>query len=200
MTDDENKTEDMPAPEENTATQEAPEEVRQPKPVTINDIELENLQQEAKEYKDKYLRLLADQENTRKRLIKEKEELTEYAVQNVVLEFLQPIDHLEQALAYTDKMSNEVRHWCEGFKMILSQFKDLLSNHGVDEFHAHGVPFDPHHHEAIEMVEKEDVAPGTVIAEMRKGYKMGKRTIRPARVKVSKHPEKKVNNVEENQQ
>lgn len=177
-----------------------PKEERKPLPVTITDIELEQLQQEAKEYKDKYLRLLAEQENTRKRLTKEKEELTEYAVQKVVLEFLQPIDHLEQALSYTDKMSQEVRHWCEGFKMILAQFKDLLSFHGIDEFHAHGVPFDPHFHEAIEMVEKEDVEPGTVIAEMRKGYKMGQRTIRPAKVKVSKLPEKKVTELENNQQ
>ena len=190
----EEKTEPMETPET------PPREARKPLPVTITDIELEQLQQDAKEYKDKYLRLLAEQENTRKRLIKEKEELTEYAVQKVVLEFLQPIDHLEQALAYTDKMSHEVRHWCEGFKMILTQFKDLLNYHGIQEFHADGTPFDPHHHEAIEMVENEDVEPGTVIAEMRKGYKMGQRTIRPAKVKVSKRPEKKINELEENQQ
>ena len=162
--------------------------VREPKPVTITDIELEKMQKEASEYKDKYLRLLAESENTRKRLHKERQELTQYALQNVIVDFLNPIDHMENALAFTDQMTGEVKHWAVGFQMILGQFKDVLSNNGVVSFTSKGAVFDPHCHEAVETVPTTEVPPGTVVEESIRGYKMGDKTIRPARVKVAKAP------------
>lgn len=161
---------------------------RKPISVTITDIELEKLKKEATDAKDKYLRLLAEQENTRKRLQKEREQLIQYALQNVITEFLSPIDHLENALMFTEQMSDEVKHWGHGFRMILGQFKDLLNQNGVHPIVSVGKPFDPHFHEAIETVETDEYPPGTVVEESIKGYKMGDRTIRPARVKVSKAP------------
>ncbi len=154
--------------------------------VTISDIELEQLKQEAGEFKDKYFRLLAEQENTRKRLVKEKHESAQFATQGVILELLNPLDHLETALSYTDQLSDETKQWCIGFQMILSQFKDALKNQGIKEFHAEGQPFNPELHEAIELVEDDTIPAGTVVKELRKGYVIGNRTLRPARVKVSK--------------
>lgn len=177
---------------------------RQPQPITITDIELERLKQEVSEYKDKYLRLLAESENARKRLQKERQELTQYAIQNIIVDFLNPIDHMENALNYTQQVSDEVKHWALGFQMILSQFKDVLSGNGVQTYPSEGTAFDPHIHEAVEMVITTDCAPGTVIKENIKGYKMGDRIIRPARVNVAKAPptppgkEKTKENVEEN--
>lgn len=147
------------------------------------------LKEELNDYKDKYLRQLAETENMRKRLQKEKQELTHYALSNLLSEFLNPIDHMESALKHTDNMSEEVKHWGVGFKMILTQFKDVLANNGVEAMETLGKPFNPHLHEAIEAVESEDMPPGTVVEECVKGFKMGDKVIRPARVKVAKAPQ-----------
>lgn len=159
--------------------------------VTIPQEQWETAQNEAKEYKDKYLRLLAEMENLRKRMIKERDEHAHYTIANVVCDFLPPLDNLENALNYAHHMSDEVRNWALGFQMVLSQFKDVLANHGVTPMTSTGTPFDPHQHEAVEAVESDSHAPGTVIEEYVKGYKMGSKTIRPARVKVAKHPTSK---------
>ncbi|MFI0434402.1 MAG: nucleotide exchange factor GrpE [Parachlamydiaceae bacterium] len=160
----------------------------QPKKVLITDEELRKLQQEVFEFKDKYLRLLADGENSRKRLQKEKQELSRHAIENLMIDFLQPLDNLENALRFAQEMSDEVRNWAFGFQMILTQFKDILSQNGVMSFDSVGRPFNPHDHEAIEMVETADQPPGIIIEENVRGYRMGDRTIRAARVKVAKAP------------
>lgn len=145
----------------------------------------EKLEIELKEYKDKYFRALADGENTRKRLQKEKIESQSFAIQNAILDFLQPLDHFEQALKASVQASKEVQNWVVGFQMILSQLKQVLESHDVTSFESVGKEFDPHFHEAIETEERDDVAEGTVLQEFLRGYKMGTRVIRPARVKVA---------------
>lgn len=162
-----------------------------PKMVTVTDDELKNLRREATEYKDKYLRLLADVDNARKRLQKEKQESSRYAMESVIVDFLQPLDNLENALAFTQQMSDDVKHWATGFQMILSQFKDILASNGVQPIQSKGGHFDPHNHEAVEMVETNEYAPGTIVEEFVRGYKIGDRTIRPARVKVAKQKNNK---------
>lgn len=148
--------------------------------------ETESLKKELAECKDKYLRVLAESENARKRLQKEKQETIQYAIQNVIVDFLNPIDHMENALKFTQQMSDDVKHWAVGFQMILTQFKDVLTNNGVAPFISEGKPFDPHRHEAVETIETDKYPPGTVVEESLRGYIMGDKTIRPARVKVSK--------------
>lgn len=184
----EEEVEGTPA-EEGTA-QPQPEQAKEPKIVTITDVELDRLKSEAADYKEKYIRLLAESENARKRLQKERQEMIQYALQSTISDFLVPIDHMENALKHAKQMSEEVKHWALGFDMILGQFKDVLSNNGVTPFDSKGHTFDPHRHEAVEMVETEEYAPGTVVGETMRGYKMGDRTIRPARVTVAKAPAK----------
>lgn len=164
------------------------------KSVTITDVELEQLKKDLAEYKDKYLRSLAESENARKRLQKEKQEMIQYALQNVIVDFLHPIDHMENALKFTQQMSEDVKHWGIGFQMILSQFKDVLSANNVTPYLSEGKPFDPHRHEAVETVATSDFPPGTVVEESLKGYTMGDKIIRPARVKVTKAPEAAASN------
>lgn len=171
---------------------ELKEQEREPKPVTVMDIELESLRRESTENKDKYLRLLAETENTRKRLQKERQELIQYAVQNVITDFLNPIDHMENALGYTENMPDQIKNWAVGFKMILEQFKDVLTSNGVQPFKSLGAHFDPHSHEAVEMIETDEQEAGTIVEESIKGYKMGDRVIRPARVKVAKAPSRQL--------
>lgn len=151
---------------------------------------VELLQNNLKECQDKYLRLLAESENARKRMQKERHELTQFALENLLCEFLIPIDSLEKALSFAKNSSPEVKNWALGFEMIVAQFKQVLSNHQVKEFSAVGKLFDANFHEAVEVLESNDHRPNTIVEEFTKGYQMGDRVIRVARVKVAKAPTK----------
>lgn len=139
-------------------------------------------------WKDKYLRTLAEQENMRKRIQKEKQEMIGFGIENAIAEFLPAIDNFENALRFAESAVGDVKNWALGFEMILSQFKEVLHNHGIVSFHSEGNLFDPQVHEAVEIVETTEYPDGTVMHEFSKGYKSATRTIRPARVKVAKHP------------
>lgn len=149
----------------------------------------EHVQKELRECQEKYVRLLADSENARKRMQKEKQDLTKYAVENVLVEFLHPLDSFRKALSIAESMSSEVKNWALGFEMILAQFKQVLTEHGIVEYDSYGKKFDPHLHEAVDIIESTEHTPGIVIEECVRGYKMGDRILRVARVKVSKLPE-----------
>lgn len=179
MSSDETKNE----PSENLSGKDAEPKIR--KSVEVPEEELAALKQEAQEFKDKYLRTLAEMENARKRLQRERQEITQLSIERVIIDFLHPLDNLENALKFAGQQSPEVKNWAMGFQMILDQFKEVLSQHGVKLIPVEGVEFDPHQHEAIELIETSDSPPGTILEECARGYKMGNRTIRPSRVKVA---------------
>ena len=163
------------------------EEIDQDKSTTQSQEQmLERLKQELKECQEKYLLTLAESENTRKRMQKERQELTRHAVEKVLVEFLHPLDSFEKALQLAESMSEEVRNWAIGFEMLMNQFKQVLNQYGVLEYHSVGKQFDPHLHEAVEMTVSTEYPPGVVIEEFVRGYKVGERPIRVARVKVAK--------------
>lgn len=155
-----------------------------PKEQEVDEMEL--LKEQVKQEQDKYFRALADMENSRKRMQKEKHDTTRFAVENVINEFLAPLDNFENALSFAHQTSEETQTWAKGFEMILTQFKDILANHKVIPFQSEGLQFDPHLHEVIEMEETEKHEEGTILQEFVKGYKCGDRILRPARVKVAK--------------
>jgi molecular chaperone GrpE len=142
--------------------------------------------EEAIDYKDKYLRLLADVENTRKRMLKEKQDMVRFGIENILGEILGPMDNLENALKHAENLSGELKNWAMGFQMILAQFKDVLAQNGVASFVSEGQRFDSARHEAVEMEETDKVPEGMIIKEFVKGYCRGDHIIRPARVKVAK--------------
>ena len=152
--------------------------------------ETEKLKEQIKEEQNKYLHALADLENSRKRMQKEKHDTTRFAVENVIGEFLSPLDNFENALSFIHQASEETQTWAKGFEMILTQFKDILSSHKVTPFTSEGQKFDPHLHEVLELEETEKHEDGTILQEFVKGYKCGDRILRPARVKVAKAPAK----------
>jgi molecular chaperone GrpE len=142
------------------------------------------------DWKDKYLRAIAEMENMRKRMQKERHEVARFGIENAVGEFLPAIDNFENALRFAEAASGEIKSWAMGFEMILAQFKEVLHNYGIVSFHSEGNTFNPQYHEAVEIVETTDAPDGTILHEFTKGYKSASRTIRPARVKVAKHPQK----------
>lgn len=147
---------------------------------------LEQLNQNCKDTENKYLRTLAELENTRQRMQKEKTESINFAIENTILDFLPLIDNFENALSFAKESSQEVKNWATGFQMILTQMKDILHNYGIVAFHSIGNSFDPHYHEAMEIIETNDHPDGFIIEEFAKGYKSKNRIIRPAKVKVTK--------------
>jgi len=172
--------------EENESELKEEELNREPVTVSITDIELEMLRREAEEYKEKYTRQLAELENTRKRLMKERDDSSRHAVRHMIAEFLAPIDQMETALKFASDMSDEVKHWAVGFEMILNHFKDVLADNGVKPMDAEGQHYDPHLHHVTETVENDDIPPGTIVKVTQRGYMCGDRVIRPAQVIVAK--------------
>jgi molecular chaperone GrpE len=147
--------------------------------------------QKGEDYEKKYWLLLAEMENMRKRMQKERHELTAYSMQNIISEFLHPLDTFSGAIGCTNNLSDEMRNWVMGFSMILDQFKEVLAQHDVKAFDSLGAHFDPHIHEAVEIEETTEQPDGTITHEFLKGYTMGDKVIRPARVKVAKAPQPK---------
>ncbi len=155
------------------------------------------LQRELDEMKDKYLRALADGENARKRLAKEKQEVISFGIENTICDFLPVIDSFENALRFAEAASGEVKNWAMGFQMILSQFRQVLQNYGITPLQSEGVLFDPNFHDAVESIETLDAPEGTILKEFTKGYRSASRTIRPARVQVARLPRKAIDPVPE---
>jgi molecular chaperone GrpE len=148
----------------------------------------EELKIQMEDYKNKYFRTLAEIENSRKRLQKEKEETMSFIVDKTISEFLSVIDNMENALNYSKDASEEVKNWIVGFQMILNQFKDILQAHGISPFNSVGCMLDPNYHEAVEVIETQTEPEGKILEEVIRGYKSNFRVLRPAHVKVAKKP------------
>lgn len=180
-----NESEEKKIDTEESATAEKVDEV--PKTTSFEELnrKLEEYETELKNLKDKYLRALADQDNFRKRVEKEKSELFNYGLTNFIKELLPIVDTLESALIEAQKSSDNSTSMTEGIKLILTKFHATLKKHGVKEIEALNKPFDPSVHEAIARTERNDVEPMTIVAEIGKGYVLKGRILRPSRVIVA---------------
>jgi molecular chaperone GrpE len=139
---------------------------------------------ELKEMNEKYLRLYAEFENYKKRVYKDKEELIKYGNESLLLELLPVIDNLELALKHaSDNVSGGV---IQGVEITLKELQKTLEKFGLSEIEANGKPFDPLVHHAMNQVERDDVDEKTVVEELRKGYMLRDKVLRPSLVTVSK--------------
>ena len=143
------------------------------------------LREDVKRLNDQYLRTLAEFENTKKRLHREKDEFIRYAAEAVVRELLPICDSLDQALVAVDKQA-DADAVVKGVHLIHRQLLGLLKKEGVTRIPTVGEPFDPHRHEAVGQMPADDgVADGTVVEEVQPGYLMHDTVIRPAMVRVA---------------
>jgi len=142
---------------------------------------------EIAELKDKYLRALADGENARKRIRQQSEENVRLQRENLLRDLLAIIDNLERAVAAARGGGNG-KPIVDGVEMVLRSMMDFLRSHGVEQVSAVGQPFDPLLHEAVDHVESAAHEPNTVVDEFVRGYQIGDRLLRPARVSVAKSP------------
>jgi|SRR5690242_13576117 molecular chaperone GrpE len=149
--------------------------------------EIAGKDKEIGELKDKYLRALADTENIRKRMRQQSEDTVRLQRENLLRDLLPITDNLERAVEAARGGGNG-KPIVEGVEMVLRALLDFLRTHGVVPRESVGQPFDPQFHEAVDHVESSQHPPNTVISEFHRGYQVGERVLRPARVAVAKAP------------
>ncbi|MBM3857720.1 MAG: nucleotide exchange factor GrpE [Verrucomicrobia bacterium] len=145
------------------------------------------LQAEVNKYRDQSLRAAADLENFRKRMAREKEEAIRYANVSLLEKLIPILDNFELGLEVAKTASDgSAASIAQGLSMVQRQLADFIKDHGVTAVEAVGQPFDPKLHEAIGHEPHAQISEGSVISQVRRGYKLVDRLIRPAAVIVSK--------------
>ena len=140
---------------------------------------------EIAELKDKYLRTLAESENARKRIRQQSEESVRIQREAILRDLLPIIDNLERALAAA-RSGTDAKTIVDGVEMTVRALIDFLRAQGVTPLQSVGQAFDPNRHEAVDHVASEAHPPNTVVDEFHRGYLIGDRVLRPARVSVAK--------------
>lgn len=148
----------------------------------IDEDQTAKLQAELDHVRDVYLRKLAEFDNFRKRVERERDEIRQLAVEDFIRELLPVLDNFERALQHANNTGDAFH---QGVEMIAKQLWEALVRRGVTAIDPAGEIFDPGFHEAVQGVENSDYPPGTVAFVMLKGYRVGDRVIRPAMVGVS---------------
>ena len=144
-----------------------------------------NKKAEAEESGDaKYLRLMAEFQNYKKRVAKEKSDIHSYANEKIVTELLEVLDNFERALA-TDN-STDVEGYSQGMKLIFDQLLGVLTKSGLVEVKALGEEFDPNMHNAVMTADSEEYDSNKVCSVLQKGYTLNGKVIRPSMVTVAK--------------
>lgn len=164
---------------------EAPAEMALEERIAALEAELAKAQGQAEEYLDQWRRTAAEFANYRKRQEREQAEFIRQANAALIIKLLPVLDDF--ALAFEHIPEEGANHsWVEGFTLIYRKLQAILEQEGVMPIETIGQPFDPTLHEAVTHEESDEVASGHVIAEVRKGYRLGDRVLRPALVRVAR--------------
>jgi len=147
-----------------------------------HDEEIIKLKEEIQELKQDYMRQIADKENLRKRLEREKSEYYQYALSEFFGELVVVLDNFERSLKSDDQ--KKLDNFQEGIEMIYKQMLDLLNKYGVKPIEIKDKTFNPHLHQAFMTEESEDIEEPQVGEEFQRGYTLNERLLRPALVKV----------------
>lgn len=146
--------------------------------------ELQKLKAERDSLLDRLARTQAEFENARRRTVKEQQEFRDYAALDAIKSLLPVFDSLERAL----QVKSEAAEFRSGVELIYKQLQTALAKLSVHPIASKGEPFDPHLHEAIEMVDTTDTPDHQIVEELLRGYKFKDRLLRPAMVKVARNP------------
>ncbi|HOC42463.1 MAG TPA: nucleotide exchange factor GrpE [Thermoanaerobaculales bacterium] len=182
--DDKIEIEFVDVDDQETARYPAPVEAASTGPASVD--EVQRLKAEIEQLREVYLRKLAEFDNYRKRVDRERQEMRRTAAEGLVGELLPLLDNFERAVQHAEE--SEPASFREGVVMIARQFADVLHRSGLEEIDPTGKRFDPELHEAVQRVEGSEYASGSVVAVFSKGYLFGGRLIRPAMVAVAVEP------------
>jgi len=165
--------------------------VAEPDPQARLKTDLETAKAELDQWRDRFLRKAAEFENFRKRSERERAESAALTKSSVLAEFLPIMDACERALksfAEGDDRQGRLQSYREGVELLFKQLRDALARLGVVAVEAKGKKFDPHLHEALVHLETQEHEDNTVIEELRRGYLLKERLLRPAQVVVASSP------------
>jgi molecular chaperone GrpE len=195
---DKNPAASAAAPESRRAPEQqanaAPSEPEVPIPVEphISGEELNELKAQAgkaKEHWEQLVRTAADFDNYRKRAARERLDAVKFANESLLQKLVPVLDNLDMAAAAAATAQVDAAQSLQaGVNMILSQLRSVLTEAGLEEIDATGKPFDPAFHEAVTQQETAEVPEGYVVQQLRKGYKLRERLLRPATVVVARKP------------
>lgn len=146
--------------------------------------EVSVLKDELEAEQNKYLRLLADYDNFKRRTQKDREISAKFRSQSLLTDLLPVLDNFERALAVEAKSEDAVSIM-KGVEMVQKSLLEAVKREGLEEIPAVGEPFDPNFHQAVMQEKDDDAEPGTVLQELQKGYTLKGRVLRPAMVKVN---------------
>ena len=189
--DDQLQTEKQEAqPEEANNQEKLEKEQEEPPPPSAEELkELRINAAKAEEYYERLLRQVAETDNLRKRLAKEKQDAIRYANESLIEQLLPTMDSFDMAISAANSTSeNTIDSLKTGVEMVHGQLKRTLEDTGLTEIDATGQIFNPALHEAISRKETDEAADGTVIEQIRKGYQLNERLVRPASVIVATSP------------
>lgn len=186
-----NKEEKQINEEENTSS-DAGEEIEEIEVPELQEMdlrkELDNVKKQLEEEKDRCLRLNAEFENSRKRILKEREEFIKYANEKLVLELIDVLESLERGIENTKKADDRDK-LIEGMGLIYKQFKNVLEKNGLTPIKAIGEKFDHYKHEAMMQTITDECDEGIILEEFARGYMLNGKVIRYSKVRVSKNKE-----------
>ena len=161
-------------------------------PSTVNAEQLSELKEraaKADEHWERLLRTTADFENFKKRAAREKQEALKFANESLLQKLVPVLDNFDMALAAAQSGPGATPQSLQtGVSMIHQLLRNVLNEAGLEEVNAEGLPFDPNLHEAVSQKETAEAPEGQVVQQLRKGYKLRDRLLRPASVVVAKHP------------
>ncbi len=160
------------------------EPARSVPPTSAGEAEITKLKLERDALLDRLARAQADFDNARKRASREQQEYRDYALTETVKSLLPVLDSFDLALEHNAE-ANEFR---SGIELINKQLHDVLTKLGLRPIPAKGEPFDPHLHQAVEMVDTTEAEDHHVLDELQRGYKLKDRLLRPAMVRVARNP------------
>jgi molecular chaperone GrpE len=155
----------------------------------INEKELAELKKKAEErdeYYNKWLKVHAEYDNTRKRIEKEKFDHMKFANEGIISQLFPIVDNFDMALAAMETAKDK-EAVMDGIELVQKEFHRILDENGVEKIKTVGEKFDPHIHEAVAVIETDEHPDGMIIEEIRAGYTLNKRLLRPAQVKVAKN-------------
>lgn len=149
--------------------------------VEVLDVDIQKLKDDLDNTTDRLKRLMAEFDNYKKRSAKERDQLYNSLVSDIITAFLPVMDNLEKAIMANTEDAN----YKQGMELVAKQFKDVLNRFGVQEIETTGKIFDPSLHEAVSSVQDETKQSQEIVQEFRKGYKLGDKVIRHAMVVVN---------------
>ena len=152
---------------------------------------VKNLKEELEEANSGRLKALADSENFRKRILREKEESLKFANEKLLKDLLPVVDFIELAISHSaqyleNDASGNLKSFVDGIRLAHGEFIKVLKSHGVEIIETAGKNFDPNFHEAVEIIENSGEPGGKILQERRKGYVYRERLLRPSMVSIAK--------------